>query len=106
MWEYAQAAAQQAGLKQQQLQLVAADVQSMPFEESMFDAAVVTLVSLGLYPLVAVCCEFVNRWWSPATSQALQEAQPERSVTQWAVLCSPAVPHAVWFWTLLHCHWG
>eukprot|EP00878_Enallax_costatus_P019545 GHUV01020621.1.p2 GENE.GHUV01020621.1~~GHUV01020621.1.p2 ORF type:complete len:252 (+),score=94.78 GHUV01020621.1:727-1482(+) len=48
MWEYAQAAAQQAGLKQQQLQLVAADVQSMPFEESMFDAAVVTLVLCSL----------------------------------------------------------
>ncbi|KAF6264409.1 S-adenosyl-L-methionine-dependent methyltransferase [Scenedesmus sp. NREL 46B-D3] len=44
MWQYAQQAAEAAGLRQQQLQLVAADAQQMPFEPDNFDAAVVTLV--------------------------------------------------------------
>jgi precorrin-6B methylase 2 len=44
MWQYTQQAAEAAGLSQQQLQLVAADAQQMPFEGNSFDAAVVTLV--------------------------------------------------------------
>lgn len=44
MWQYTQQAAEAAGLGQQQLQLVAADAQQMPFERDSFDAAVVTLV--------------------------------------------------------------
>jgi hypothetical protein len=46
MWQYTQQAAESAGLSQQQLQLVAADAQQMPFEPNSFDAAVVTLVGL------------------------------------------------------------
>lgn len=49
MWEYAHTSARQAGMMQQQLQLVAADAQELPYESNMFDAAVVTLVStLGI----------------------------------------------------------
>jgi hypothetical protein len=57
MWRYTQQAAAAARLGQQQLQLVAADAQQMPFERNSFDAAVVTLV--GGCVLTAVlpgCC--------------------------------------------------
>jgi ubiquinone/menaquinone biosynthesis C-methylase UbiE len=52
MWQYTQQAAEAAGLGQQQLQLVAADAQQMPFDGNSFDAAVVTLVGVA----VIQCC--------------------------------------------------
>jgi hypothetical protein len=52
MWQYTQQAAEAAGLSQQQLRLVAADAQQMPFEQDSFDAAVVTLVSVLVQEIV------------------------------------------------------
>lgn len=64
MWQYAQASAEQTGLSQQQLQLVAGDAQQMPFEQDTFNAAVMTLV--GWWQLYTSSCSFPCRPLSAA----------------------------------------
>lgn len=60
MWGYAQEKAAAAGWAQQQLQLVEGDAQQMPFEDSSFDAAVMTLVLCSVPQPQAVLSELLR----------------------------------------------
>lgn len=60
MWGYAQEKAAAAGWAQQQLQLVEGDAQQMPFADSSFDAAVMTLVLCSVPQPQAVLSELLR----------------------------------------------
>jgi SAM-dependent methyltransferase len=80
MWQYTQQAAEAAGLSKQQLQLVAADAQQMPFEPNSFDAAVVTLVGAAVaLPCTTCYSDNIVAVAAPALYAGFKRCMPAHS---------------------------